>query len=244
MDLAINKPPIVGESADIAAARVKALYSICMSCREDTYSKIAASSNSREAWNLLAVTYQSANNASRLIRGWLRRSLLAPNWRHIGWTSWRSSRHPVRWISGAHDQHPSTKFILMCIKINLALTYSPSLQIRVHDSHKLKLVQSFELPQVAFFATTSQLFRCMHRTSMALQPTTIHMRAALIMSSTTSTMLAKPVHVLLKLWTPHAPMSRVGNRKCQTRSDLPNALTSLTCNNISFKSCNHWTSTR
>ena len=67
IDPAINNPPISGEPVDVAGAQVKALYSICMSCKEGPYSKIASCSEPRNAWNLLATTYQSANNTGQLM---------------------------------------------------------------------------------------------------------------------------------------------------------------------------------
>lgn len=59
--------PRPGEGADIAAGRVRALYSICMSCREGPFSKISACVEPRNAWNLLASTYQQQTNAGRLM---------------------------------------------------------------------------------------------------------------------------------------------------------------------------------
>ena len=59
--------PRPGEGADVAASRVRALYSICMSCREGPFSKISSCVEPRAAWNILASTYQQQTNAGRLM---------------------------------------------------------------------------------------------------------------------------------------------------------------------------------
>lgn len=60
IDPAVDNPPIDGEPDYVVAARVRGLYSICMSCKDGPCSIITACSDPREAWNLLAATYKSA----------------------------------------------------------------------------------------------------------------------------------------------------------------------------------------
>jgi hypothetical protein len=62
-----TNPPVAGEADDIKQARIKALYSINMSCREDIFNSLSEVSYPRVAWNTLKDRFESSNNASRLM---------------------------------------------------------------------------------------------------------------------------------------------------------------------------------
>jgi hypothetical protein len=60
-------PPVAGEPDDVALARIKTLSIIGLNCKEDVYQGIKDVLDPREAWNRLSTSFQSTNNASRLM---------------------------------------------------------------------------------------------------------------------------------------------------------------------------------
>jgi hypothetical protein len=67
VDPAGTNTPIAGEADDIVQARVKALYSINMSCHEAIFNTLAEFTDPRAAWKNLQTQFASASNASRLM---------------------------------------------------------------------------------------------------------------------------------------------------------------------------------
>ena len=67
VDPAGTNAPVAGEADDILQARVKALYSINMSCHEAIFNTLGEITDPRAAWKNLQTRFASASNASRLM---------------------------------------------------------------------------------------------------------------------------------------------------------------------------------